>query len=144
MLKWQWGQLKNSGFQNEHQEGYIEITPDAGAPYRRERFTDVMDIVQGSLTLSKVDYIDFMSWYKHELKQGAIPFLFTDVRYGVDRVARIFEKPAYATNSKYFDVSIKIGFDSDVIEQPRQLTANVLKGLVANGKKLCASKILHV
>lgn len=144
MLEWQWGQLKNSGFQNEHQEGYIEVTPDAGSPYRRERFSDVMDIVQGQLTFDRKNYIDFMSWYKFDTRQGSIPFEYYDCRYGVTRTARIFEKPTYVSNSKYFDINIKLGFDSNVIEQPRQLVANVLKGLVANGKSLCSSVILHV
>ena len=54
MKEWKWGQIKLSGFQNEFQEGHIEITPDAGIPFRRQRFTDIQDIVQGSFTLDKL------------------------------------------------------------------------------------------
>ena len=38
MEKWKWVQIKLDGFQNEFQEGYIEVTPDAGVPFRSERF----------------------------------------------------------------------------------------------------------
>ena len=80
MKEWKWGQIKLSGFQNEFQEGHIEITPDAGIPFRRQRFTDIQDIVQGSFTLDKLSYIDFMSWYKSDILQGALPFKYYDAR----------------------------------------------------------------
>ncbi len=136
MLEWKWGKIKLEGFQNEYQEGYIEVTPDAGPPYRRERFSDIQDIVQGTFTLIKPDYVDFMSWYKYDTKQGTIPFKIFDCRIEQERVARIVEKPTYNSNSKYFDMNIKLIFDSGIFYLDRVLAANVRLPLVANGKYL--------
>jgi len=137
MEKWKWGQIRLDGFQNEFQEGYIEVTPDAGIPFRRERFSDIQDIVQGKFTLEKVQYIDFMSWYKFDIRQGAIPFKYYDCRIGQERTTRIVGKPAWSSNSKYYDMSITLTFDSEVFLLDRVLSANPNLPLVANDKYLC-------
>ena len=137
MEKWKWGQIRLDGFQNEFQEGYIEVTPDAGIPFRRERFSDIQDIVQGKFTLEKVQYIDFMSWYKFNIRQGAIPFKYYDCRIGQERTARIVGKPTWSSNSKYYDMSITLTFDSEVFLLDRVLSANPNLPLVANDKYLC-------
>ena len=136
MEKWKWGQIKLDGFRNEFQEGYIEVTPDSGIPFRRERFTDIQDIIQGSFTLTKMQYIDFMSWYKSNIRQGAIPFEFYDCRIGQNRVTRIVGKPTFTSNSKYYDVSITLTFDSGVFMFDRVLAANSAIPLIANGAYL--------
>ena len=133
MKEWKWGQIKLSGFQNEFQEGHIEITPDAGIPFRRQRFTDIQDIVQGSFTLDKLSYIDFISWYKSDILQGALPFKYYDARIDRERVARIVDKPSYISNSKYYDVNITMTFDSEIFYLERLLAANPIKSLEANG-----------
>ena len=135
--KWKWGQIRLDGFQNEFQEGYIEVTPDAGIPFRRERFSDIQDIIQGKFTLEKVQYIDFMSWYKHDIRQGAIPFKYYDCRIGQERTTRIVGKPTWSSNSKYYDMSITLTFDSEVFLLDRVLSANPNLPLVANDKYLC-------
>lgn len=137
MEKWKWGQIRLDGFQNEFQEGYIEVTPDAGIPFRRERFSDIQDIVQGKFTLEKVQYIDFMSWYKFNIRQGAIPFKYYDCRIGQERITRIVGKPTWSSNSKYYDMSITLTFDSEVFLLDRVLSANPNLPLVANDKYLC-------
>lgn len=137
MEKWKWGQIRLDGFQNEFQEGYIEVTPDAGIPFRRERFSDIQDIVQGKFTLEKVQYIDFMSWYKFNIRQGAIPFKYYDCRIGQERTTRIVGKPTWSSNSKYYDMSITLTFDSEVFLLDRVLSANPNLPLVANDKYLC-------
>ena len=139
MEKWKWGQIKLDGFRNEYQEGYIEVTPDAGIPFRRERFSDIQDIVQGSFTLTKIQYIDFMSWYKFNIRQGAIPFKYFDCRIGQERTARITGKPTFTSNSKYYDVSITLTFDSEIFYLDRVLAANYEIPLVANGAYLTIS-----
>ena len=136
MEKWTWGQIKLDGFRNEYQEGYIEVTPDAGIPFRRERFSDIQDIIQGNFTLDKTQYIDFMSWYKFNIRQGAIPFKYYDCRIGQNRVTRIVGKPTFTSNSKYYDVSITLTFDSGVFMLDRVLAANSAIPLVANGAYL--------
>ena len=136
MEKWTWGQIKLDGFRNEFQEGYIEVTPDAGIPFRRERFSDIQDIIQGNFTLDKTQYIDFMSWYKFNIRQGAIPFKYYDCRIGQNRVTRIVGKPTFTSNSKYYDVSITLTFDSGVFMLDRVLAANSAIPLIANGAYL--------
>lgn len=137
MEKWKWGQIRLDGFQNEFQEGYIEVTPDAGIPFRRERFSDIQDIIQGKFTLEKVQYIDFMSWYKFNIRQGAIPFKYYDCRIGQERTTRIVGKPTWSSNSKYYDMTITLTFDSEVFLFDRVLRANPNLPLVANDKYLC-------
>lgn len=137
MEKWKWGQIRLDGFQNEFQEGYIEVTPDAGIPFRRERFSDIQDIIQGKFTLEKVQYIDFMSWYKFNIRQGAIPFKYYDCRIGQERTTRIVGKPTWSSNSKYYDMTITLTFDSEVFYLDRVLSANPNLPLVANDKYLC-------
>lgn len=136
MEKWKWGQIRLDGFQNEYQEGYIEVTPDAGIPFRRERFSDIQDIIKGTFTLTKLQYIDFMSWYKFNIRQGAIPFKYYDCRIERERTARIVGKPTYSSNSKYYDVSITLTFDSEVFYFDRVLAANSDIPLIANGAYL--------
>ena len=137
MEKWKWGQIRLDGFQNEFQEGYIEVTPDAGIPFRRERFSDIQDIIQGKFTLTRLQYIDFMSWYKLNIRQGAIPFKYYDCRIGQERTTRIVGKPTWSSNSKYYDMSITLTFDSEVFLLDRVLSANPNLPLVANDKYLC-------
>lgn len=144
-IYWTWGEILNNGFQNEHQEGTIRVTPDAGSPMTRQKWTDVMDIIQGTFTLTLQEYIDFMSWYKSTIKQGTIPFQYYDCRYDVYRTARLTQKPTYTTNSKYYNVSIQMVFDSGIIYQERTLVANPDLVLIANPDKvLVANKKLRV
>lgn len=137
MEKWKWGQIRLDGFQNEFQEGYIEVTPDAGIPFRRERFSDIQDIIQGKFTLTRLQYIDFMSWYKFNIRQGAIPFKYYDCRIGQERTTRIVGKPTWSSNSRYYDMTITLTFDSEVFYLDRVLSANPNLPLIANDKYLC-------
>lgn len=124
MIKWVWGKPLISSYSNEPQNGYIETTPDAGIPFRRQKFTDIMDLAQATFILDRNEYIDFMSWYKHDIRQGTIPFEIFDCRYGVERVARLIDKPTYQPNSKFWNVTVNIAFDSNIIEQERALIVN--------------------
>ena len=76
-----------------------------------------------------------MSWYKHDIRQGSIPFIYHDCRIDYDRVARIIGKPTFSSNSKYFDVSITLAFDSGQFKFDKVLAANRLLPLTANGDK---------
>lgn len=140
MERWIFGSLLNNSFSNEYQEGYIEVTPDAGIPFRRERFSDIQDIVSGNLSLINQDYIDFMSWYKYNIKQGTIPFLYYDCRVEEDRVARLtLNKPQFNRQSNRWNVLVTLTFDSGAFTFSRELLCNELKPLEANGKILLAS-----
>lgn len=110
-IYWQWGEIKNSGFSNEWQNGYIEVSADAGSPFRRERFSDIRDIISGTFTLTKAEYLNFMSWYKEDIRQGARTFQYYDCRVEDYRTARIIDKPTQASNSTFFDISITLMLD---------------------------------
>lgn len=138
--KWKWGCLLNEGFQNEFQEGYIETTPDAGIPYRRLRFSDIQDIVSGSLSLVNNDYLDFMSWYKFDIKQGTIPFIFYDCRVKKDRTARLtINKPQFIRYSNRWNIPVTITFNSEVFYFENVVVANTLKPIEANNKLIIAN-----
>ena len=137
MEKWTWGNILNEGYQNEFQEGYIEVTPDAGIPFRRERFSDIQDIVSGTISLIDKDYLDFMSWYKVNIRQGTLPFEFYDCRVKQDRIARLtINKPQFNRYSNRWNVSITITFNSGTFYLDRNLVCNELRPIEANGKIL--------
>lgn len=133
MLEWNWGKPLLESFSNQPQKGYSEITPDAGSPFRRLNFTDIQDLATCNFILNRFDYIRFMSWYKLELRQGTIPFLIWDCRYGVQRVARLVgDVPQYTTNSKYYNLSLTLAFESGVVVYDRDLIINEEDFLIVN------------
>ena len=146
METWIWGNILSNNFQNQYQNGTKEVSTDAGKPFRRQMWTDIGDIMQGTFILEKAQYIDFMSWYKFNLRQGTLPFIYYDCRYGVDRVARFVDQvPTYVTNSNKFNMTCKIMFDSSIINSPRYLLVNGGLGLLVNGgKQLIVNKKLRI
>lgn len=133
MLEWKWGKPLLSGFSNKPQRGYIEVEPDAGVPFRRLTFSDIQDIVTATFSLTRDEYILFYSWYKHELRQGAIPFTMFDCRYGVKRVARLVgDVPQFSANSNRQNLSVTIAFEPSYIEQDRYLVVNDNDILIVN------------
>ena len=133
MLEWEWGKPLIEGFSNQPQKGYTEITPDAGKPYRRLNFTDISDLANCNFILSRNDYIRFMSWYKLECRQGTIPFKIFDCRYGVKRTARLVDAPPqYTTVSTYYNLSLTIAFDPEVVVYDWALIINDNDYLIVN------------
>lgn len=134
MLIWKWGKALLSNFSNRPQKGYVEIEPDAGIPFRRQIFSDVADLVTASFSLTRENYIKFMSWYKYELRQGSLPFLFYDCRYKRDRVARLIGGvPEYQTNSKRINLSVNLAFEPLIIKEDKYLTVDNNIALIVNG-----------
>lgn len=115
MLEWTWGKPLIEGFSNKPQKGYSEITPDAGIPFRRLNFTDIQDLATCNFILNRTDYIRFMSWYKYDLRQGTLPFLIWDCRYGIKRVARLIDDvPQYNPRSNHYNLSLTMAFESSI------------------------------
>jgi len=146
MERWNWGSILSNGFQNQFQNGTQEVSTDAGKPFRRMKWTDIGDIMQGSFILEKSEYTDFMGWYNFNLRQGTQPFTYYDCRFEVDRTARFVDQvPTYVTNSNKFNMTCKIMFDSSIINQSRALLVNGGLGLLVNaGKQLIVNKKLRV
>ena len=111
MIYWQWGTIQIAEFQEELQESTIEVTPDAGIPFKRQRFTDTQEIINATFTLSKSEYVDFISFYKFNIQQGALSFQYFDTRVNAYRTTRIVGKPSIVTNSNMYDVKIVITFE---------------------------------
>lgn len=111
MELWRFGEILSNGFKNELQEGFIELTPDAGSPFRRVVFTDTQDLIQGTFNVSRFQYIDFMGWYRNTIKQGTIEFEYYDCRVDANRVARVIGKPTYTTISDRFNISITLSLE---------------------------------
>lgn len=141
---WQWGNILVNNYQGEFQQGFIEVTPDAGIPYRRQCFSDIQDIFQGTFALTRVELLEFKNWYKYIIKQGSIPFQYYDCQLNVYRTCRILEKPTWTSNSSMFSVSIKFTFDSGIFYQDRSLVANDTYLLVNGDKALVVSKKLRL
>ena len=132
-LEWVWGKPLINSYSNSPQKGYSEVQPDAGTPFRRLNFTDIGDIVNCTFCFTRSEYIQFMSWYKHDLKQGSIPFLIWDCRYGIQRTARLTgEVPNYMPNSNRFNVSLSMYFMPDVISLGFSLTEGENNNLIVN------------
>lgn len=146
MLEWKWGKPLIEGFSNKPQKGYNEIMPDAGTPYRRLKFTDIGDLATCNFILDNSDYIKFMSWYKFELRQGTLPFLIWDCRYQRQRVARLIDDvPQYNPNSKYYNLSLAMYFQPEVILQDFRLIVNDTDYLIVNNNDyLIASEPLRI
>lgn len=134
MIEWKWGKPLLENFSNEPQEGYIETAPDAGIPFRRMRFSDIMDIVNYSFYLSKQDYPAFMSWYRYDIRQGSIPFLFYDCRIGKQRIARIIGKPQYSANQTLRKLNITLAFEPLTVREDNALL--ITPEYVLNGYSL--------
>ena len=109
--EWKWGNFLLSNFKDEEQTGFQEVDPDAGLPFRRESFTDISNIVSGTITLTLQNYIAFKDWYRNVIRQGSIPFDFYDCRVDETRTARLIGKPLYITNNKYYNVSVVLSLD---------------------------------
>ena len=146
MLEWTWGKPLIEGFSNKPQKGYFEIAPDAGIPFRRLNFTDIGDLATCNFILDRSDYIKFMSWYKFELRQGTLPFLIWDCRYQRKRVARLIDDvPVYNTNSNYYNLSLTMYFQPEVIYQDFRLVVNDTDYLIVNNNDyLVASEPLRI
>ncbi|MBQ2391410.1 MAG: hypothetical protein II306_06535 [Clostridia bacterium] len=138
MLVWKWGKALLNGYSNKFQKGYIDIEPDAGIPFRRMMFSDISDLVTATFCLTRTQYIEFMSWYRVELRQGTLPFQMFDCRYGVNRVARLIgDPPQFQPNSTRQNLSVTIAFEPSTIEEYRIFTVEDGKYLLVNdGKKL--------
>lgn len=132
MLKWKWGKPLNSNFSNEFQNGFIETNADAGLPFRRMRYSDVLDIIRANFDFTKSEYLQFMNWYKYDTQQGSIPFTYYDCRIDYERTARIMGKPQYSTNSNRYIVSITLGLEPVTIYRDSDLIVNANDILIVN------------
>lgn len=145
MKKWQWGSLLSRNFNDEDQTGFLEITPDAGKPFRRESFTDIDNLIRGSIIVDLDTYIEFKSWYRNTIKQGTISFTFFDCRTNTERIARILGKPLYRQISNKWNISIKLSLEQTIIYKDYfLLTEGGEYLLTEGGDKIITTKKLIV
>lgn len=145
MASWLWGDLLAQSFRNEPQQAYSELTPDAGRPFRRELFTDSSDIVQGNITLQLNDWIEFSTWYRENLKHGAIPFDFYDCRYSITRTGRFVGNFQVSENQGEFLISFKLNLDPINLQDTFVLLAqNGDTLLTQGGDRILGVRLLRV
>lgn len=132
MLKWKWGNPLNANFSNEFQSGFIETNPDAGVPFRRMRFSDILDVIDATFDLTRSEYLQLMNWYKYDTRQGSLPFEYYDCRIEYNRVARIIGKPQFSTNSNRYIVSITLGLEPVTLYRDNNLLVNDDDLLIVN------------
>jgi len=145
MAMWGFGNLLSSGFSDEEQAGFEELTPDAGVPFRREVFTDIQNIVSGSLVLTNNDYIRFKSFYRSETRQGTLTFDFYDCRFGVTRTARFVGKPTYTATSNQWTVNLVLSLDPVVIKRESTIVTHNGDAIVTHdGKRILARQRFDV
>ena len=132
-VEWIWGKPLIEGFSNKPQKGYVEVAPDAGMPFRRLQFTDISDLASCTFSLTKPDYVKFMSWYRYNLRQGTLPFEIWDCRYKRKRLARLIDDvPNYVTNSNRYTLSLTIAFQPEIIFEDFELIVNDNDRLIVN------------
>lgn len=132
-IEWIWGKPLIEGFSNKPQKGYVEVSPDAGTPFRRLQFTDICDLASCNFTLKRDEYIRFMSWYKFDLRQGTLPFTIWDCRYKRQRTARLVDAPPnYTTLSNRYTLSLTIAFTPEIIYEDFNLIINENDNLIVN------------
>lgn len=143
--KWNWGDLLSNNFRDEDQNGFLEVSPDAGKPFRRETFTDIDNILSGSIILDLDDYIRFKSWYRNTLKQGSISFTFYDCRTETERMAKFLDKPLYRQVSNLWNISVKLSLEqTSILEDLNLLTEGGDEILTEGGDTIIATKELIV
>lgn len=132
MLRWRWGKPLLNNFSNKLQEGYIETQADAGIPFRRMRFSDALDIVSATFSLTRIQYMQFISWYRYDIRQGSIPFIYYDCRIDADRVAHIIGNPEYNPDSTRQVLSITLGLEPVTVYKDFELLVNDNDHLIVN------------
>lgn len=133
MATWRFGEILSNGFSNEEQQGFSEVTPDAGNPYRRQEFTDIQDLISGTFILDFNEYLDFKNWYRNEIRQGSLSFDYYDCRVDQSRTARIIGKPQYTTVSNQYRLSITLSLESVTVEVIDNLVSEAGDQIISEG-----------
>ena len=132
MLRWRWGKPLLQNFSNKLQKGYIETQADAGIPFRRMRFSDALDIISATFSLTRSQYMQFISWYRYDIRQGSIPFIYYDCRIEAERVARIIGDPEFSPDSTRRTLSITLGLEPVTVYNDFTLVVNNNDTLIVN------------
>ena len=132
MIKWRWGKPLLQNFSNKLQKGYLETQPDAGVPFRRMKFSDALDIISATFSLTRSQYMQFISWYRYDIRQGSIPFLYHDCRINADRIAHIIGEPDFSPDSTRRTLSITLGLEPVTVYDDFTLVVNNGDTLIVN------------
>jgi len=128
MVDWRFGNPLSQGYQEEYQQGFIEVDPDAGIGFRREQFSDVNTIIRFNKLLTRAEAIDFKAFYINETRQGAIAFTYYDCELELNRTGRFVGKFTLPQQSNNYRLSCTISLDP--VEYTQELLLAIHKGEV--------------
>lgn len=112
MLTWTWGKPLSISYTSTFQKGFSEIQPDAGTPFRRLNFTKIYDVINCTFDLDRTKYVDFMAWYKNDLKQGAESIDFPDCILGANREGYLInDVPQYSANQNRYVLNLQFALE---------------------------------
>lgn len=107
MIKFNFNAL-NQNYSEQFQESYVENTPDAGIPFRREIYSDVGKIAQNTFLFTDVQYNIFNNFYLNDTRSGSQTFLVYDCINDIDRPAKMIGTPSVTRLSNKWRVIFKI------------------------------------
>lgn len=98
----------NNGYQEQFQTSYVENTPDAGIPFRRETFTDVGKSITGTMLLTDSEKAVWDNFYLRDTRSGSQSFNFYDCINDVTRNARFIGTPSTVRNGNRWNISVSL------------------------------------
>ena len=71
-------ELLQRGYSQREGDNVLRSQTDVGPPKRRRRFTAAIGKLSGQLMLNHADLATLLNFYKNDLKDGSLSFLFPD------------------------------------------------------------------
>lgn len=112
----------NSGYQEQYQTSYVETTPDAGIPFRRETFTDVGRSITGTALLTDSQKAQFDTFYLKDTRSGSNSFNWYDCLNSIMRDAKFIGTPSVVRNGNRWNVSYNLWLEPKLINVELLLT----------------------
>lgn len=100
-------QYLNNGYQEEYQTSFVETTPDAGIPFRRETYTDVGRTIIGTALMTDSQKAQFDTLYLKDTRSGSKPVMVYDCINKINREAKFIGKPSIVRNGNRWSVSYR-------------------------------------
>lgn len=125
----------NNGYQEELQTSFVETTPDAGIPFRRETFSDVGRSTTGTKLVTDLEKNQFENFYKSDTKSGSRSFNYYDCINDITRVAKFIGKPSIVRNGNRWNISFNLWLEPTTVVQELRLITEDGKLLITEDDK---------
>lgn len=114
MASWPRAQIPYSdiSWSLETKENVIRFEPERGRSKVRRISTKPVETLSITLSLSSLQFRSFRYWYRYDLNDGVLSFVFPDfIDNGNEREARFAEIPSYSRKDEStFSVTAKVEF----------------------------------